>query len=133
MARIGDNLSFDLCLNRDLSKTDYTYAKSFSYNRRIDRLKAFEWSVPNMSRKSVTSTVVKSSSHSKSTSSSLSLLQVFKNSINSSQTQSQTSERESTVMSDTKRSPKKKKRNRCSPEVSVWVAVGVVWIAVFLM
>jgi hypothetical protein len=112
MARIGDNLWFDLCLNRDLSKTDYTYAKSFSYNRRIDRLKASEWSVPNMSRKSVTSTVVKSSSHSKSTSSSLSLLEVFKNSINSSQTQSQTSERESSVMSDTKRSPKKKKEEQ---------------------
>ncbi|CAG2123239.1 unnamed protein product, partial [Medioppia subpectinata] len=36
---------------RDSTKTDYTYAQSYSYNRRIERSKLFDWSVPNMSRK----------------------------------------------------------------------------------
>ncbi|CAG2117310.1 unnamed protein product, partial [Medioppia subpectinata] len=34
---------------RDSTKTDYTYAQSYSYNRRIERSKLFDWSVPNMS------------------------------------------------------------------------------------
>ncbi|CAG2120616.1 unnamed protein product, partial [Medioppia subpectinata] len=45
---------------RDSTKTDYTYAQSYSYNRRIERSKLFDWSVPNMSRKSIRSSSAKS-------------------------------------------------------------------------
>lgn len=48
---------------RDLSKTGYTYADTYSYNSRV-KSKLWEWIVPNMSRRSISS--YKSTSHSES-------------------------------------------------------------------
>lgn len=48
-------LQLILSLFRDSTKTDFTYARSYSYRRRMDASLMEEWLVPNMCRKSCAS------------------------------------------------------------------------------
>ncbi|XP_054168045.1 uncharacterized protein LOC128965383 isoform X2 [Oppia nitens] len=91
-------------LQKDLTKTDYTYAKSISYNKNISNTSnLFDWLVPNMSRKSISSSV-KTSTQLSRTLSTHTKTEIINNSINSSNLMLSNTERESSVSPD-KRSP----------------------------
>ncbi|XP_054168076.1 uncharacterized protein LOC128965408 [Oppia nitens] len=65
---------------KDLTKTDYTYSKSISYNKNISNT---DWLVPNMCRKSISS-FVKTSTQMSRTLNTNTKTEIINNSINSS-------------------------------------------------